>query len=379
MTESAEATLALPSVAARLQWQNLPARALQGDTTLAPQWNRLNAVRGDLPFLSAEALATALDVFGHGNERLLIARQGDQIAAMLLLAPGGRLRWHTFQPSQIPLGAWVARAGLGIDDIAHSLLHGPLGLCLVVSITQVDPLFAPRAADTPASHHTDYIDTGWVDVQGPFEQYWAARGKNLRQNMRKQRNKLGAEGTVTTMRVWTRPEDMAPALARYGALESAGWKAAQGTAIGDDNDQGRFYRELFEGAARRGEAVIYEYLFDDRSVAMNLCLRRAGVLVVLKTTYDESIKLFSPAFLLREEELQTLFAEASIQRIEYYGRLMDWHTKLTDNKRTLYHLTAYRWPLVKRLAGLRSKARASVAGEPPKEAAVAHEQPTERT
>jgi len=62
--------------------------------------------------------------------------------------------------------------------------------------------------------------------------------------------------------------------------------------------------------------------------------------------------------------LQTMFGEGTIRRIEYYGRLMDWHTKLTDRKRTLYHLTAYRWPLVKQLTHLRHwmSARAANVG-----------------
>ncbi len=361
MNDSAEAALPLSNAAPRLHWQNVAASALRDDAGLSLQWNRLNARRGDLPFLGAEALCIALEVFGDGRERLLVGQRNDAVAAMLLLVPDGRLRWRTLQPSQIPLGAWVAEPDLSADDLARSLVKGPLGLCLAVSLTQVDPLFAPRGADTANCAHADYIDTGWVELEGSFEQYWAARGKNLRQNMRKQRNKLAAEGITTTMRVWTQPEHMAPALARYGALESAGWKAAEGTAIGTDNDQGRFYRALFENAARHGEAVVYEYLFDERSVAINLCLLRNGVLVVLKTTYDESIKLFSPAFLLREEELQAMFSEGSIRRIEYYGRLMDWHAKLTDRKRTLYHLTAYRWPIVKQLVRLRHNTSARAA------------------
>ena len=85
-----------------------------------------------------------------------------------------------------------------------------------------------------------------------------------------------------------------------------------------------------EHASLRGEAVVYQYQFDDRVVAMNLCLSRQGELVVLKTTYDESIKTFSPAFLLRENELQEIYRTGKIKRIEYFGRLMDWHTKLTD-------------------------------------------------
>ena len=96
--------------------------------------------------------------------------------------------------------------------------------------------------------------------------------------------------------------------------------------------------------------MVYEYLFDERVVAMNLCLARKDVLIVLKTTYDESIQSLSPAFLLREAELQELFAQGQIRRLEYFGRLMDWHTKWTDQKRTLYHLTQYRWPFLKRLA-----------------------------
>lgn len=334
-----------------LNWRKLPANALLTDTSLQAEWDRLGAQRLDLPFMCAKAISAALEVFGSGQEQLLVGRADADIQAMLVLVSDGRFRWRTFQPSQLPLGAWVADAVHNLPDLCRSLMRGPIDLCLVLSITQVDPLQAPRLPDAADTRHSDYIDTAWVDIAGSFEAYWSARGKNLRQNMRKQRNKLAAEGTTTMLRILRGIDDMAPALARYGALESAGWKANQGTAIHADNDQGRFYKRLFESAASCGEAVVFEYLFNDKTAAINLCLLRDGVLVVLKTTYDESIpKALSPAFLLREEELQHIFAGQEIRRIEYYGKVMDWHTKLTDNKRGLYHLTAYRWPLLKRLA-----------------------------
>ena len=171
---------------------------------------------------------------------------------------------------------------------------------------------------------------------------------------------MAEEGIAGHTRSLTSPSDMAAAVERYGALESAGWKAAQGTAIHPDNAQGRFYRKLFERAAQRGEAVVYEYLFDDCVVAANLCLQRNGTLVVLKTTYDESIPGYSPAFLLKQDELELFFREKKINRVEYYGRLMEWHTKWTENKRTIYHLTLYRWPSVRRFAEWRRR-RTSVA------------------
>lgn len=339
-----------------MQWTNLPAREFADNPELQLQWDRLNAARRDLPFLSAAAVIGALRIFGRGQERLLSCRDdAGRMMAMLLLTPCGRMRWATFQPSQLPLGAWVSQADLSTTTLCRCLLGGPLGLALVVSITQIDPLLAPRESDAADTRHADYIPTAWIELEGCFDDYWAARGKNLRQNLRKQRNKLAADGRNTALRVLCAEEEMAAAIERYGMLEAAGWKAETGTAIHPGNDQGRFYTQLLEDAARLGEARVYEYLLDGRTVAMNLCLLRAGTLVVLKTTYDESLpKSLSPAFLLREEELQHFFAGTEVRRIEYYGRVMDWHTKLTDRQRTLYHLTAYRWPMLKSLADRRA-------------------------
>ena len=341
------------SASNKINWKNLAASSLQQDGQLLQAWDRLNAARSGLPFLVGDAVVSALNILGHGSERLLVGYKGSDVVAMFLLAPQGKLQWSSFQPSQLPLGAWVAEAGLPLLDLARSLLRGPLGLCLGLSITQVDPLVAHRADEAPDCQTLDYIDTGWIDIEGTFDEYWNARGKNLRQNMRKQRVKLAADGVKLTMQVLREHADMAGAIARYGQLESAGWKAQSGTAIHPDNAQGRFYRELLEHASLRGEAAVYQYLFDDRVVAMNLCLLSRGTLVVLKTTYDESIKVFSPAFLLREEELQEIYRQGQIKHLEYFGKVMDWHTKLTEKKRTLYHLTVYRWPFIKKLAAAR--------------------------
>ena len=331
-------------------WENLPASALKVSPDLSGEWDRLNAKRGNLPFMRAHAVALALEVFGKGEERLLVGRCNSIIEALFVVVPAGTSRWRTFQPSQLPLGAWVAEYSLSLIDLARSAMRGPLRFCLVFSVTQIDPYFVPRGKDSADAVYGDYIDTGWIDINGSFEDYWNARGKNLRQNMRKQRTKLASEGVTLTMRSLHAPEEMASAVEQYGALESTGWKANKGTAIHESNPQGLFYLKLFENAALREEAIIYEFLFDDRIVAMNLCLRNKTTLVVLKTTYDESIKNYSPAFLLRLEELEQFFVEKDYGRMEYYGRMMDWHTKWTENKRTLYHLTVYRFPLLKHIA-----------------------------
>lgn len=332
-------------------WSNLPACLLMGEGSLIQAWDSLNAERGGIPFLDAKVIAAALDIFGTGSERLLVGRQRGKIDCMLVLLPQGRFRWITFQPSQIPLGALVVGKNLSLTDISKSLCRGPLGICLAISLTQQDPYLSQREPDGSDSEFVDYIDTGWIEITGSFDEYWAKRGKNLRQNLKKQRNKLLAEKIEIRMLEISKFNDMAGVIERYGNLEGIGWKSRCGTAIHRDNDQGRFYLKIFEQAALSNEALVFEYRFGDRTVAMNLCLLRFGILIVLKTAYDESIpSIFSPAFLLRQDELVKFFGEGRIQRLEYYGRMMEWHTKWTEKKRTLFHLTVYRYSWIKTLA-----------------------------
>lgn len=330
-----------------LRWQNLPVSALDGD--LAASWDALNAARSDLPFLSAYVIIAALKEFGGGQERLLVGYDDQGPAAMLILWRKRFFEWQTFQPSQIPLGAWVARKDLPLLDVARYCQLSLPGPCLMLGVTQIDPLLAPRDADMDDNLSTDYIETAWVEIEGGFADYWGSRGKNLRQNMKKQRNKLAVEGIATTLHCLTKPEDMADAVARYGTLESAGWKAQQGTAIHRDNAQGRFYTMILENACVRHEGVVYEYTFNDKQVAANLCVQRGETLVILKTTYDESIKAFSPAFLLMQEALEQLFGQGQRRRVEFFGKVMEWHTRWTENSRTLYHLTVFRWGWLKKL------------------------------
>jgi hypothetical protein len=136
-------------------------------------------------------------------------------------------------------------------------------------------------------------------------------------------------------------------------LEGAGWKGADGTAIAPDNAQGRFYRAMLESYCAQGRGRIYRYRFGDKVVAMDLCIHDDTVLVILKTAYDESYKSVSPSTLMRHQQFQLLFEEQKFRRIEFFGKVMEWHTRWTATNRTIYHATAYRWAWLKQLQGRR--------------------------
>lgn len=349
----------------KLQWSKFPARALAADTALAAEWDRLNHCRRDLPFLSAVQVSAAVESFGSGAELLLSGCDASGTTrAMLVLTPESAGKWRTFQPSQMPLGPWVSDGSMSVAEIARDVQRRALSACLVLSITQIDPWVEARPQTQSDNAVCDYIETGWIELQGSFEDYWASRSKDLRLNLRRRRNRLTEEGVDTELKMLTGAQDMAPAIVRYGAMESSGWKGSQGTAVHPDNAQGRYYARALELASASGEASVHDYRFGEKSVAMDLCMQRGDMLVVLKTSYDESLKQSSPAFMLREEQLQQLFSTGTIRRVEFYGRFMEWHSRWTDKKRSLYHYTQYRWPLLKSLSSLIKSLRSRAAPAP---------------
>jgi hypothetical protein len=324
---------------------------------LAPTWNALNDSAGALPFLHSRFILPLCEVFGDRDLKLALCESAHGPLAMGILTRKGPSQWETFQPSQLPLGAWVMRPDQDLEHLLSGLVKRLPGMALAIGVTQQDPSCIRRPTESARLYTLDYIRTAWVPIAGSFDDYWARRGRNLRHNMKRQRAKLEQDGVATRLEVLTRPEDVGPAIEDYGRMESEGWKAAGGTAIHPGNAQGRFYRTMLEAFCRAGEGCIFRYRFGERVVAVDLCIERGGVIVILKTTYDESIKTISPTFLMRQEVFRTMFEERRVKRIEFFGRLMEWHTKWSDEVRTIFHINYYRWPFLPKFRRWATKMR----------------------
>lgn len=358
-----------------MTWQLHPCNHDAADTGFAPHaaaWDALQRATTDTPFLEAAFIGPALAEFGNGRELLALHHDDRRgvVDSAAIVHPVGRGMWETFQPSQLPLGPWLAAAD---DDLAarmRSLLAALPGLALGLGATQLDPKLQRRPAETPTLRLLDYIQTPWLEIDGPFDAYWEARGKNLRQNTRKQHKKLETEGTTPSLECITAPADVAAALADYGALESAGWKADTGTAIHPDNAQGRFYGRMLAAFCAEGRGRIVRYCFGDKVVSMDLCIDNGPTVVILKTAYDESYRAVSPSTLMRHDEFEAWWAEGRFRRIEFYGKTMEWHTRWTGNERGLYHATAYRWPWLRALHERVSRRREAVGVEAAAETAA---------
>jgi hypothetical protein len=306
-------------------------------------WDTLNRRHSNHLLLDSRFVEPALRHFGSKDTVLAINKDGPN-SGMALLTKTGTGQWSTFQPSQAPLGMIV----FGGDDQNCEGLLGLLatlpGYSLILSVLQQDPLHTSFGATStnPNIEIVQYIETPQLKLVASFEEYWESRSRNLKHNLDRQSRRSVEQGSTLELVTLRQHSQIEAGIREYGRLESAGWKAEAGTAICEDNVQGSFYREMLENFSENGEAVIFQLVLDGKVVASDLCLSRAGTLVVLKTAYDEKVQKLSPALLMRREIIKHLYAEGRIQNIEFYGRVLPWHTQWMTGTRGMFHINLFR-------------------------------------
>lgn len=304
------------------------------------KWDKINQHNFNTPLLNSNFVTPLLKYFAKGNEKLAIHGDFAQPDAMTILTKPKFAVWETLQPSQAPLGLWVQDSGVATDMLLTELRKKLPFPTLLVGVTQQDPDILPRPENQRCLSTLNYIQTARVSTNEPFTDYWGRRGKNLRQNLNRQRNRLEREGIKTTLKIITATKEIEPAIIVYGKLESAGWKNEGDTAIHIDNDQGQFYCQMLKNFSLDGNTIIFQYYYADTLVATDLCIKDKKSLIILKTTYDENISTSSPAMLMRQDAFKYIFEKLSVKQIEFYGKVMDWHTKWSDEIRTMYHINS---------------------------------------
>ncbi len=346
-------------------WQLMPVSV---DTPELEAWSTLYMGRSNTPLLHPDFLGTALEVFGKRSTRLGVCTRAGEVIAVCVVDAIDANRITTFQPSQAPIGFWLQRKEESMEDLLRSLARAQAPWVISLAVTQQDPaLLAPPDA-RGGMLLTDYIDTARISIGSDWETYWKGRGSNLRHNVKRANARVANAGKTLEMRLISDPSAMAEAVKTYGLIESRSWKASEGTAVTPGSDQETFYTRLLEAFARRGRGRCYQLLIDSTVVATDLCVCGDDEIVILKTTYDADYRDYSPAFLMRELAFKRLHSEPWCRRIEFYGRVMDWHRRWTDEIRRMYHVTWFRYPgvltLWQTLKRINRAPRAPAGGSP---------------
>lgn len=256
-----------------------------------------------------------IEYFATDRDFLAVRSEAEGPGSMLLLRSSRFGVVGSFCPSQTEFCPVLVSSTDALQSLIDQLPYSNLALQLY----RQDPDYSlfPGADSTLACDIEEHASTCCVDIEGEFEDYWAARSAKLRKNMGRILRIIDAPDFKWRFVQVESPEEVRKAVERYGDLEVKGWKRTLGTAVHRSNRQGRFYQETMRRFAEKGKAVVYELYFDDCLVSSQLAIGNDNILITLKTTYNENYAEYSPGKLLDYLMLQSEFEQRKFSRIEF--------------------------------------------------------------
>lgn len=266
----------------------------------------------------AAALAT-LD--GGADVRIVEIRRGDPLIGVMAVAVErdyGRMPISFVQNwchHQLFLGTPLVRRGeerafwsamldlFDASDWATSLFHarsiasgGPVHLGLVEAARA-------RRRSAPTVHRESRaLLASTLDAETYFAQ--AVRPKK-RKEIRRLGNRLGELGDLRA-RVLEDSLELGPWCDAFLALEKAGWKGREGSALACSPDTESFFRDALMGAWLAGRLQFLRLDLDDRPVALLVNFVSPPGSFSFKTAFDEDYARFSPGVLIQLENLRIL-------------------------------------------------------------------------
>lgn len=276
---------------------------------IEPAWAQLAATALDPnPFFTPTFLRAYQTHLARGRIQLLaVAHPAEQrlVAALPLHLTRSTGLWHT------------ASTVVGDYGTLGTLLCSPEATCeeiaaLIKAAVQRSPgrtLALPYHAVQGATferlqhaleasslqwHIADQSDRAY-QAGDPDAEATLSQALNSKSGKRVQRygRQLARKGELTQVS-FTTPEDINKALADFIALEAAGWKGRQGTALANQTSAQNFTQQMFRDFANTGNARIDALCLDGAPIAIKLWLRQGNRFFGWKTTFDETHAKVSP-------------------------------------------------------------------------------------
>lgn len=147
--------------------------------------------------------------------------------------------------------------------------------------------------------HRNSIPTPSIQIEGNFEAYLKARGKNLKQQLSRAAKRCEAVGKVelvTHQKV--PPAEAVELLDRVFVLSARSWKGTTGEAIGVQPLVAAFYREVAERFNDRGELMLTMLTIDGQDVAYVFGIAAGKRYYHIDTAYDRALHDASPGTLV---------------------------------------------------------------------------------
>ena len=288
--------------------------AAEAVEALAGEWSRL-AESASEPNAFAEHwfVAAALRTLPHDRKiQLIEARRGAKLIGLLpfeIVRGYARLPVLVIQNwchDQAFLGTPLVAAGeeqafwtAAIDALNAADL--PANLVHLWRMNEGGPV--ERALGAPAVHRR--IRAFLQSDLAPAAYYEQAVRQKKRKELRRLRNRLADLGKVET-RILDDPAQLDAWCDSFLALEKAGWKGREGTAMACDPQSEAFFRRILASAWDEGKLQFRRLDVEGRPVAMLVNFLCPPGSFSFKTAFDEGFAHFSPGVLLQIDNLENL-------------------------------------------------------------------------
>lgn len=141
--------------------------------------------------------------------------------------------------------------------------------------------------------------------QSPDGYFCASMSAKKRKELRRQHKRLSEEGTLRFHR-YSDTYMIDQWCDDFLALEHAGWKGREGSALACDHATRSVFRTALHGAATRGRAERLSLSLDGKPIAMLVNFLAPPGSFSFKTAFDDNFARFSPGVLLQRENLALL-------------------------------------------------------------------------
>lgn len=291
------------------------------DDSLEQEWDGLALSCGSAPYMRPGWFRAWMRAFRPGQPlQVLTVRRAGQLVVVLPL-----------METQLGFRAPVNAETPAFDPVAtdHKAIRAVVPR-LLVNAARVDMRFVPAGAAeqtmlAAAAEH-DYrltrdvirrstytdVNQSWETVRGEV------LGRSRRQGMARRRRELARLGELA-FTVHDGKEDLHHILSQALALEAAGWKGTEGTAILSRPSTSQFYRDVSTWAANQGILRLHLLRLNGKLIAFSLNLEQSGVLHGLKTAYDERFRQYGPGIQVYDDVLSYASEQPHLHMVAISG------------------------------------------------------------
>ncbi len=300
----------------------------------------LGALRGDWadlaanaaepnPFYTPALLLPAIDAFGADDLRVAVVR--NEQGRLIALAPVAPLRGYSRLPVRY-FSTWMHPHCFFAAPLIRKGCEAPALAALFDLVEKEGAFFRLRHLDADGPIFKAAVDIAGKSgrrsstssryeralLKGGFETeaylQTALRGKK-RKELRRLRNRLEEDGAVR-FETLSDGADLGAWTLDFLALEAAGWKGREGTALASDAAGAKFFADALLATFADGSLRFHRLMHGGKTIAMIVNFVENGAGYSFKIAYDETYARYSPGVMLEMEMMKALECEPALSFID---------------------------------------------------------------